>query len=187
MVQRVRRPTTKGDESNFCPGSHSHLGRPARRNLDLSPLTAGLLRARSPPDHHRTGNRKVGSLGNLMIGSLSGSAFWNRGRVFRRSRTSGGGPLPYGASPAPHERHWRLERPRLPCERSFQSSDAAPVSVGGRGPSSGQMPFVIARTPDFSVAGPRVFGDAVCWAPAQEIVALRERNGQESYSAAHGS
>ena len=62
----------------------------------------------------RPANRKVGSLGNLMIGSSPGPACWNRERALRRSRTSGGGPLPYGASPAPHERHRRLERPRLP-------------------------------------------------------------------------
>ena len=100
------------DESSFCPGRHSHLGEPARQNLDLSPLRAGLLRARSPTDSRRTGNRKVGSLGNLMIGSLPGSACWIRDRALGRSRTSDGRPLPCHASSAPHERHWRLEGPK---------------------------------------------------------------------------
>ena len=107
---------------------------------------AGLLRARSPANYHRTGNTKVGSLGNLMIGSLPGSACWNRDRAFGRSRTSDGGPLPCHALSAPHERHWRLEGPRLAHQKRLPSENAAPTDELGRGPSSGQMPFIIAQT-----------------------------------------
>ena len=77
-------------------------------------LPAGFIRAYNPPQYHRAGNRKVGSLGNLMIGSLPRSACWSRDRAFGRSCTSEGSPQPCHASLAPHERHWRLERPRLP-------------------------------------------------------------------------
>ena len=44
---------------------------------------AGLLRAQSPADYRRTGNRKVGSLGNLMIGSSPGPACWKQGTSVR--------------------------------------------------------------------------------------------------------
>ena len=73
-LARPRADNQKGDESNSCPEGHSHLGEPARQELDLSPLPAGFIRAWSPPQYHRAGNRKVGSLGNLMIGSLPRSA-----------------------------------------------------------------------------------------------------------------
>ena len=84
----------RGDESNSCPGKHSYLGEPARQDLDLSPLPADFIRAHSLPQYHRAGNRKVGSLGNLMIGSLPRSACWTGERAFGRSRTSEVGPLP---------------------------------------------------------------------------------------------
>ena len=39
----------------------------------LCSRAAGLLRSPELSDYHRTGNRKVGSLGNLMIGSSPGA------------------------------------------------------------------------------------------------------------------
>ena len=45
---------------------------------------AGLLRSPELPNCRRTGNRKVGSLGNPMIGSSPGPACWNRERAFGR-------------------------------------------------------------------------------------------------------
>ena len=79
---------TRSDRRSPLPGVIVEL-----RNA-LCCRAAGLLRSPELLDYHRTGNRKVGSLGNLMIGSSPGPGCWNGGRAFGRSRTSEVGPLP---------------------------------------------------------------------------------------------
>ena len=84
---------------------------PARR-AGPTGVAAPTKRVRPPPDRQRQ-SREFEQLDDRL--HRQDQPVWpNRRRQFGRSRTSEAGPLPYCASPALHERHWRLERPRLP-------------------------------------------------------------------------
>ena len=130
-MQSAFRPLPCSCPSYSCLADNNNDGRHEHK---ASPTIAG------------PATEKSRGLGSLMIGSSPKPECRNRDDAFGRPCGFGASLLPCDASLAPPERHWRLEGPRLPRRRCLWNTDVTSAETSGRGPSSGQMPFIDAQT-----------------------------------------